>query len=95
MLFNYEVKKDNLIKIPAVTHIDNTARVQTVDRECQPLREILEEFKTTTSVPILLNTSFNGPGEPIVEFIENAIEMVTKNNIDYLLLFNELYKVKN
>jgi carbamoyltransferase len=95
MLFNYEVRKDNLIKIPAVTHIDNTARVQTVDKECKPLRKVLEEFNKITGVPILLNTSFNGPGEPIVEFTENAIDMVTNNKIDYLLLFDVLYKISD
>jgi len=95
MLFNYEVRKDNLIKIPAVTHIDNTARVQTVDQECKPLRTVLEEFNKITGVPILLNTSFNGPGEPIVEFIENAIDMVTNNEIDYILIFGTLYESKS
>ena len=94
MLFNYEVKKDNLIKIPAVTHIDNTARVQTVDQECKPLRTILEEFYKVSGVPILLNTSFNGPGEPIVEFIENAIGMVINNEINYILIHGEIFKIK-
>lgn len=91
MLFNYKVRDEKRSLIPAVVHFDGTSRVQTVDSNTKPLRPILDSFYAETSVPILLNTSFNGPGEPIVEFVRNAYEMGVKNGLNYLLVFNRLF----
>ena len=71
MLFNGVVKSN---QIPAVTHVDNSARVQTVSEETGKIHGLLNLFYHKTSCPILLNTSFNGPGEPIVDSIDNAVK---------------------
>ncbi len=87
MLFTAKVKQKN---IPAITHVDNSARVQTVSKKTQPLYSILKEFKNKTKIPILLNTSFNGPGEPIIETHQQAIKFFLKSKLDYLVVENIL-----
>ncbi len=73
--------------VPAVTHVDGTARVQTVTRaENGRFRELIEEFDKLTGVPVIMNTSFNDAGEPIVETPEDAILCFLKTEIDYLVL---------
>ncbi len=63
----YRVRDGARDLIPAVTHVDGTGRVQTVARDANPLYwELLQAFSAKTGVPILLNTSFNVKGEPIV-----------------------------
>ena len=67
MLFVYDVKKDKARHIPAVRHVDGTARIQTVNRDQHPrYYELLQAFKKKTGVPVLVNTSFNTLGKPIV-----------------------------
>ena len=67
MTFVCRVRDDRKAEIPAVTHVDGTARIQTVSREHNPrFWRLLNEFKALTGVPVLLNTSFNVKGEPIV-----------------------------
>jgi carbamoyltransferase len=76
--------------IPAVTHVDGTARIQTVDRESNPLfRKLLEAFDQKTDVPILLNTSFN-VNEPIVCTPDEAIRCFLRTEVDWLVLGNLL-----
>jgi carbamoyltransferase len=76
--------------IPAVTHIDSTARIQTVDRESNPkFRMLLEAFERKTGVPILLNTSFN-VNEPIVCTPDEAIRCFLRTEVDWLVLGNLL-----
>ncbi len=89
MLFTAKVKKK---EIPAITHVDNSARVQTVSKRTKPLYSILKEFKKKTNVPILLNTSFNGPGEPIIETPDQAINFFLKSKLDYLIIDNILVR---
>lgn len=85
-------KKGKDAKVPAVTHIDKTARVQTVTEEINPrYYKLIKEFFKLTNVPILLNTSFNGKNEPIVETPSNAFKCFQKNNIDILVLENNVY----
>jgi carbamoyltransferase len=60
--------------------------VQTVGRECGGYRRVLEAFEARTGVPVLMNTSFNGPGEPIVETPEQAIAFLTSSEIDAVYL---------
>lgn len=69
MLFTAQVKGDG---IPAVTHVDGSARIQTVDESNGQFRQLLVEFKKLTGTPVIMNTSFNGPGEPIIETPEQA-----------------------
>jgi carbamoyltransferase len=74
-------------KIPAVVHVDGTARVQTVAEEQNPiLYRLLKEFEALTGVPVLVNTSFNIKGEPIVETPQDAIECFLGTGIDVLIL---------
>src|SRR5262249_31947360 len=74
-------------KIPAVTHIDGTARVQAVDRDLNPrFHRLLRTFENRAGVPILLNTSFNHSSEPIVCTPEDAIATFEKCGIDVLVL---------
>lgn len=92
MLFNFKVKNHVIKKIPAVLHLDNTARIQTVSKQMNPRFYILiQTFCRKTGIPILLNTSFNGKNEPIVETPDDALEffLTSKTPIlvigDYLL----------
>jgi carbamoyltransferase len=81
--------------IPAVTHVDGTARLQTVGRESNPrFYSMIESFGEATGVPVLLNTSFNVAGEPIVESPEDAIRCFLSTGIDALLLGDRLL-IKN
>ncbi|MGZ8388795.1 MAG: carbamoyltransferase C-terminal domain-containing protein, partial [Rhodoplanes sp.] len=78
-------------KIPAIVHVDGTARIQTV-RENQNARlyRLLKEFEAITGVPVLVNTSFNVKGEPIVETPEDAIACFLNTGMDYLALHDML-----
>ena len=82
--------------IPAVTHVDYTARVQTVHKETnKKYYDLINEFKNLTSCPILVNTSFNIRGEPIVNSIEDAYRCFMGTNLDLLVCENfVLYKEK-
>jgi len=74
-------------KIQAVTHVDLSARVQTVDRDRNPLyHALLTAFDKLTNCPVLINTSFNVRGEPIVESPENAYFCFMATNMDVLVL---------
>lgn len=73
--------------IPAVTHIDYSARIQTVDRETSPdYYDLIKEFECLTGCPVLVNTSFNIRGEPIVCSPLDAYQCFMRTNIDYLVL---------
>ena len=75
--------------IPSVTHIDNTARIQTVDVKTSPkYYKLINEFYKLTNTPILINTSFNIRGEPIVCSPENAFKCFMGTNLDILIIEN-------
>lgn len=75
--------------IPAVTHVDNTSRIQTVRPEDNKfLYELLTEFYHLTNVPVFLNTSFNLRGWPIVSRPEQALQTFSSGGIDILVLEN-------
>ena len=77
--------------IPAVTHIDYSARVQTVHADTNPrFYRLLEKFEERTSCPVLINTSFNVRGEPIVGSPEDAYRCFMRTGMDYLVLENVL-----
>lgn len=83
-----EIRSD----IPAVTHIDNSARVQTVSKETNPkLYDLLTEFKQETSCGVLVNTSFNVRGEPIVCTPEDAFLCFMNTEMDYLVIENYIF----
>jgi carbamoyltransferase len=73
--------------VPAVTHVDYSARVQTVGKSSNPrFRELLEKFYKKTDCPVLVNTSFNVRGEPIVESPQNAYLCFMRTQMDYLVI---------
>jgi carbamoyltransferase len=74
-------------EIPAVTHVDGSARVQTVTRETNPLYwEIIEAFRKRTGCPVIVNTSFNVRGEPIVCTPADSYRCFMRTEMDYLVL---------
>ena len=81
-------------KIPAVTHVDYSARIQTVHKNTNPkYYKLIENFKRITNCPVLVNTSFNIRGEPIVCSIEDAYGCFMGTNLDILICENFiLYK---
>ncbi|HEX2898008.1 MAG TPA: carbamoyltransferase C-terminal domain-containing protein, partial [candidate division Zixibacteria bacterium] len=87
MIVNYTVHEDKRRIIPAVTHIDNSSRIQTVSTEDNPVFYMLiDEFGKLTGVPVVLNTSFNLRGYPIVNTPREAVETFCTGGIDFLLL---------
>lgn len=87
MLFTYQVMEDKASLIPAVRHIDGTARVQTVNAQQHPLyHELLQAFKKRTGVPVLVNTSFNTLGKPIVCTPRDAVECFWSSPFDALVI---------
>ncbi|MCA9149953.1 MAG: carbamoyltransferase [Planctomycetales bacterium] len=75
--------------IPAVTHVDGSARIQTVDAKEQPfLHQILQQFNLQTGCPVLINTSFNVRGEPLVCSPQDAVRCFLNTDIDVLILEN-------
>ncbi len=81
--------------IPAVTHVDNSARLQTVTREEAPLYyDLIREFERITGVPVIINTSFNVRGEPIVCTPHDAYLCFMRTNMDHLVLGHHLLDKK-
>ena len=88
-LFGIEKLNVARSEIPAVTHVDYSARIQTVHRETNPLfHRLLSRFKALTGCPILVNTSFNVRGEPIVCTPEDAFRCFMGNELDVLVVGN-------
>ena len=74
-------------RIPAVVHVDGTARVQTVDRATQPeLARMLTEFSTRTGLPVVVNTSLNTAGRPMVDDPRDALECFGSAPVDVLAI---------
>jgi carbamoyltransferase len=87
MLFVYPVKEDKADKIPAVRHVDGTARIQTINEtQHRVYYQLLKEFKKLTGVPVLVNTSFNTLGKPIVCSPRDAIECFWTSPFDALVI---------
>ncbi len=87
----FEKLKSLCSHIPAVTHIDYTARVQTVSKEDNPLYyELINQFYQKTGCPVIINTSFNVRGEPLVLTPEDAYRCFMRTEMDYLVLGNFL-----
>jgi len=87
MLYSNTTKPCKLDKIAAITHEDHTCRIQTVNNKLnRKMTMLLEQFEKVSGLPILLNTSFNDNGQPIVETPKDAIDSFNKMNIDILVL---------
>ena len=88
-LFGIEQLNVPRSEIPAVTHIDYSARVQTVHRDTNPrFHALITEFKRRTGCPVLVNTSFNVRGEPIVCTPEDAFRCFMGTELDVLAIGN-------
>lgn len=82
--------------LPAITHIDYSARLQTVDKETNPrLHKLLSTFNDDTGTPVLINTSFNVRGEPPVCSPEDAIRCFLATDMDYLVMGNWVLDKRN
>ncbi len=87
MLFVYDVVAEKASSIPAVKHVDGTARIQTINRsQNAPYYDLLKAFHKRTGVPILVNTSFNTRGEPVVCTPRHAIESYLTSPLDALVI---------
>jgi carbamoyltransferase len=89
MLMVAKVKQPE--KIPAVTHVDGTGRLQSVSRNSNPLYyNLINEFYKITNVPVIINTSMNVMGEPIVNTPAQAYNMILKTDMDCIVLGNNI-----
>ncbi|QOZ34540.1 carbamoyltransferase C-terminal domain-containing protein [Bradyrhizobium sp. CCBAU 53421] len=91
MLIAKPVRPEWRDRIPAIVHVDGSARVQSVREETNPaLYRLLKEFEALTGVPVLINTSFNVKGEPIIETPQDAVSCFLTTGIDNLVLHDTL-----
>jgi carbamoyltransferase len=92
MLYTQKVLNPDLV--PAITHVDGTARIQTVSKDMdKDYYQVIKEFYNITGVPMIINTSFNSDGEPIVESEQDALDSFYKNDgIDVLVLNGKIYE---
>ena len=87
MSFAIKAKQKAIETVPSIVHKDGTSRIQTVtEKQNKNYYELIKSFYERTNVPLLLNTSFNLAGDPLVETLEHAIETINNSDIDYLYL---------
>ncbi|MEU6070694.1 carbamoyltransferase C-terminal domain-containing protein [Streptomyces sp. NPDC047082] len=87
MLLVPEVLESRRDQVPAITHVDGTARVQTVEPDVNPrYHELISHFAELTGVPLVLNTSYNDAGEPIVETPADAVRTFLNTELDHLYI---------
>jgi carbamoyltransferase len=93
MLYAFKAKSISKRKIPAAIHVDDTARVQSVNKKSNlKFYKLLKEFYKKTKCPVLLNTSLNIKGQPMINYSDDAIECMLTYDIDYLILNNFIIK---
>ena len=91
MLMTAQTKKEKIRDISGVVHVDNSARIQTVNKEVNPLYwNLIKEFHNLSGIPVILNTSFNVKGEPIVCSPVDAIRCFYSTGLDNLVIGNFL-----
>jgi carbamoyltransferase len=96
MMFTVKVVEKYRACLGAVTHVDGTARVQTVSKEENPeYWKLIKHFQTISGLPIVLNTSFNNNAEPIVDSVFDAVVCFLTTNLDHLIVGNYLVSKKN
>jgi carbamoyltransferase len=87
MILSFDVPKKKVKEIPAVVHVDGTTRPQTVTRTAnQRYYDLIKSYESETGIPVILNTSFNRKGEPIVNSPDNAIDCFLGTALDYLAI---------
>ncbi len=95
MIYVVDVQEDKRTLLGAITHVDGTARIQTVARDTSaPFWDLIEEFRQITGVPMVLNTSFNNDVEPIVDSIADAVVCFLTTNLDRLVVGDYLVTKK-
>jgi carbamoyltransferase len=95
MSYAPKVKDEYVEKLPSITHIDNTARLQTVTEESHAeFYELLTEFGKISETNVLLNTSFNIRGYPILSSIEDALYALNNTKMDYVVIEDYLFEAK-
>lgn len=95
MIFVVKVKEDKQEILGAVTHVDGTARIQTVSRQTNPgYWELIDEFRKITGIPVVLNTSFNNNAEPIVDSVNDALVCFYTTKLNYLVVGDYLISKK-
>ena len=88
-----KVKEEYIDKLPSITHIDNTARLQTVtEKSHKHFYELLTEFGKISDTNVLLNTSFNIRGYPILSTIEDALYALENTEMDYVVIEDYLFE---
>jgi carbamoyltransferase len=93
MILSFKVPEEKRKEIPGVVHVDGTVRPQTVTKEANPkYYKLISEFEKLTGVPVVLNTSFNDKGQPIVENPGQAVKMFFGTGMDALIIENFLIK---
>jgi carbamoyltransferase len=91
MLYSLVVKPYQRKNIGAITHQDGTCRIQTVNSKLHPeVTTLLQKYNEKTGCPILLNTSFNDNGQPIIETPKDAVDTFNNIDLDYLIINNFL-----
>jgi carbamoyltransferase len=89
MLYSFTVKEDKIKHLEAITHVDKSCRAQTVNESLNPqITMLLKKYKELSGIPVLMNTSFNDNGDPIVESPKDAILSFLNMDIDYLVIGN-------
>jgi carbamoyltransferase len=94
----FGIDKLNIVRsdIPAITHVDYSARLQTVHKETNPkYHKLIKYFSESTGCSVIINTSFNVRGEPIVCTPEDAYRCFMRTNMDYLVMGNYLFDKNN
>jgi carbamoyltransferase len=87
MMYAVDLQSSHLGDLPAITHVDNTCRVQTVtEKQNKCYYDLIKSFKDLTGVPVLFNTSFNLAGDPLVETLYDAINTLERSELKYLYL---------
>ena len=87
MIKVYGVRPEKQAELPAVTHVDGTGRLQTVDKQTAPLYwKLIHAFGQQTGTPVVLNTSFNLKGEPIVCTPQDALRTFFTSGLDFLVI---------
>jgi len=95
MTFTLDIIEDKQAEIPGIVHVDGTGRLQTVSKDDNPLYyELISEFYKLTKVPVVLNTSFNLAGEPIVCSPYDAVRTFYTCGMDHLVIGNLLLSKK-
>jgi carbamoyltransferase len=91
MNLSFDVPKNKIKEIPAVVHVDGTTRPQTVRKDVnEKYWKLIKSFESETGIPVILNTSFNRKGEPIVNSPKDAINCFFGTEFDYLAIGNFL-----